>query len=301
MFGAISFWLGRAALPLAPGPRRGGSRQHNPGLCQHPRPQRPGGGSHASPPHRSPPVSRPLPSWPTDCPRIGVAWRGARAHPSAAPARATESQKQLSPLCPAALGFRYPRSRSRPRLAPHAPHPCPPPCAGREPRVPLQPLLGLGQFLGHTGRRGVSGWGLTGAQPRCSAAALGWGLFCFLCPQQLKIAASFLGEYGEHDCLATGWMWSPAPGWWCRLCDTAKLPAHAGSPWPPQHPSVCRGGQDPTPGERWLWNDTITPAERAAREPSGMSCLSKALSAPLRALPRPLRFQGPRGRPAGML
>lgn len=35
--------------------------------------------------------------------------------------------------------------------------------------------------------------------------------------------------------------------------------------------------------ERQLWNDTITPAEQAAREPSGMSCLSKALSAPLRA------------------
>lgn len=32
--------------------------------------------------------------------------------------------------------------------------------------------------------------------------------------------------------------------------------------------------------ERELWNDTITPAEQAAREPSGMSCLSKALSAP---------------------
>lgn len=44
-------------------------------------------------------------------------------------------------------------------------------------------------------------------------------------------------------------------------------------------------GQDPAPRERRLWNDTITPAERAAREPSGMSCLSKALSAPLRAPP----------------
>ncbi|XP_032927593.1 uncharacterized protein LOC117002519 [Catharus ustulatus] len=85
-------------------------------------------------------------------------------------------------------------------------------------------------------------------------------------------------------------MWFPAPRR-CMLCDTAKLPAHAGSPWPSQHPSACRGGQDPAPGERWLWNDTITPAEQAAREPSGMSCLSKALSAPPRALPRPLRCQ----------
>lgn len=46
-------------------------------------------------------------------------------------------------------------------------------------------------------------------------------------------------------------------------------------------------GQDLSLGERRLWNDTITPAERAAREPSGMSCLSKALSAPPRAPPPP--------------
>lgn len=39
-------------------------------------------------------------------------------------------------------------------------------------------------------------------------------------------------------------------------------------------------GQGLSPGERRLWNDTVTPAERAATEPSGMSCLSKALSAP---------------------
>lgn len=58
-----------------------------------------------------------------------------------------------------------------------------------------------------------------------------------------------------------------------------------------RRPCASTGGavlrQDPAPRERRLWNDTITPAERAAREPSGMSCLSKALSAPLRAPPGP--------------
>ncbi|XP_030062151.1 uncharacterized protein LOC115472146 [Microcaecilia unicolor] len=53
-----------------------------------------------------------------------------------------------------------------------------------------------------------------------------------------------------------------------------------------------RSGTTPTPallaekgmkpvGENLPWNDTITPVEQKARTPSGISCLSKALSSPL--------------------
>lgn len=55
------------------------------------------------------------------------------------------------------------------------------------------------------------------------------------------------------------------------------LPAWEG-PWLPGTDPGAGEGQPS--GERLLWNDTITPAERDARQPSGISCRSKALSAP---------------------
>lgn len=148
---------------------------------------------------------------------------------------------------------------------------------------PSDPPVGPGQLMGTT----LGEWGdRNGGSPAVS------------CLQQLKIAAHFLGtnHWGEWRpwLLAAAGMWPPARGRH-RSQDTVRAfccqrPV-PGSPWPPAAPSAGRGERCPgrirPPRERWLWNDTITPAEQAAREPSGMSCLSKAFSAPPRVPPGP--------------
>lgn len=157
LFGAVSFWLGRATLPLAPSP------QHNPSLSRHPRPQL----AWLWPPHSSSaPVSAGKSSSPLLGPpaALGSGWHGGGGpRHFMAPARATESQKQLSPLCPAALGFRYPRSR--PCLAPHPAarrRPMPGQARGESRSPPSSPSVGLGQCVGAMlGERGCGDGGST--------------------------------------------------------------------------------------------------------------------------------------------
>lgn len=138
--------------------------------------------------------------------------------------RRQRGQRNPKSSCPRCAQLRWGFVTRTPATA--SPH-TPPPLPTTEPRVPLQPLPRLGQRLGPHWKKG----GVRMEDHRCPASWLSpcteLGGSYFICPKQLKIASGFLGEYGEHGSLATGWMWSPAPRW-CRLCGTAKLPAHAG-------------------------------------------------------------------------
>lgn len=309
--------------PVAPAPPGLCSEQFPFGSAVPPSPWHPARGaggavsttpvSARTPDHNGPAVapstsSAPVPAGKSPFPllahQLPQGWGGMAVVPVPIPLRRQRGQRNPKSSCPrcAQLPWGF-VTRAPATASPRTPPPLPTTLCCKSRVSHSSPSLGWGSAWGHTLEEG---WCRDGDHP-CPASWLspctGWGLFCCLCSKQLKIASGFLvehGEHGEHGCLATGWMWFPAPRK-CRQCDTARLPAHAGSPWPSPQPSACRAGQDPAPGERWLWNDTITPAEQAAREPSGMSCLSKALSAPPRALRRPLRCQAHVGGPQGRI
>ncbi|XP_071612209.1 uncharacterized protein [Heliangelus exortis] len=201
LFRDVSFWLARAALPLAPGPQW--SQQHNSSLCQHPRPQPawlqlPGGSCVSVPGGKSP--SSPLARWPAWqwplCPSIHGAGAGNGIPKAAVPA---------VPSCP---GVSLPAPPPRPTGPPPTPLPHTMPGAGHN-------LCGA-RAAQHEKGSAEMGDGQCLASWLSLACGDG-GSAAVSCPRLLKIAAGFLRTDRRVECaewqpllLATAGMRPPA-------------------------------------------------------------------------------------------